>query len=149
LSLLRSGVYSHKQILEEEGRLSILLEEVKEGINAYSESVKSMLDYVIAFSGLVKNASTYFRYGLDTEKRDLVVQVFSELYIENGELKYVAKYGYDTLLKRFSTSISNYGAPQYVFHELVEIANLVKRSLPELKNFMDDLGGCNRSGKVQ
>lgn len=137
LSLLRTGVYTPQQILEEEGRLTVLLEDVRVKINAYSESAKSMLDYVIAFSELVKNASAYFQYALDTEKRDLVVQVFSELYIENGELKYVAKYGYDALLNRFDAQKQNYGAPQYVFLELETIYNLVKISAPTLKKCID------------
>ena len=96
-----------------------------------------MLDYVIAFSELVKNASEYYTYGLDTEKRELVVQVFSELYIDNGELKYVAKYGYDALLRRFDTQYSNSGAPYYVFLELDTIYNLIKSSAPALKKHLD------------
>ena len=110
LSLLRTQVYSPQQILDEEGRLSILLEEVKGSITAYSESAKAMLDYIIAFSELVKNASEYFKYALDLEKRELVIQVFSELYIDSGEMKYVAKYGYDALLRRFDPQFSHSGA---------------------------------------
>ena len=142
LSLLRTGVYTPQQILEEEGRLSISLEDVKTKINAYSDSAKAMLDYVIAFSELVKNASEYYLYGLDTEKRDLVVQVFSELYIENGELKYVAKYGYDALLKRFDAQYSNSGAPQYVILELETIYNLIKSSAPALEKYLDSYTHC-------
>ncbi|MEI8130471.1 MAG: hypothetical protein WCG55_03120 [bacterium] len=40
------------------------------------------------------------------DKRDIVLQVFAELYIENGELKYKATEAYQALLMRFEASIS-------------------------------------------
>ena len=144
LSLLRTGVYTPQQILEEEGRLTILLEQAKSKINVYSLSAKAMLDYVIAFSELVKNASTYFQYALDTEKRELTVQVFTELYVENGEIKFVAKYGYDVLLKRFDCKIPNYGAPQYVFLELESILAELKTVEPMLRRCFESFELVNR-----
>ena len=47
-----------------------------------------------------------FQYDLDTEKRDIGVQVFPELYNMNGNLEYVANEAYNTLLQRFD---ANYG----------------------------------------
>ena len=41
-----------------------------------------------------------------SHKRDIVLQVFTELYIENGELKYKATEAYQALLMRFDASIS-------------------------------------------
>jgi site-specific DNA recombinase len=148
LSLLRTGIYTPHQILEEEGRLTILLAEVKSKIDACSDSAKAMLDYVIAFSELVKNASEYYIYALDTEKRDLAVQVFSELYIESGELKYVAKYGYDALLRRFDPQFSNSGAPHYVLLKLPEITNSIKASLTQLQGFLDNITSSNKQRKA-
>ncbi len=140
LSLLRTGIFTPNQILDEEGRLSIKLEEINSKIKAYSESAKSMLDYVITFSELVKNASKYFKYALDSEKRELVIQAFSELYIENGVVKYIAKYGYDALLKRFDAPNSQSGSPNYVFLELSVITNSIKECLPKLKTFLSHRG---------
>ena len=104
LNLLRTGVFTPAQIIDEEGRLTTLLAEYEEKISALSISTKAMLEYVISFSELAKHVAIYFDKGLDTEKRDIVLQVFSELYIDNGELKYVATEAYHALLKRFDTS---------------------------------------------
>ena len=104
LNLLRTGVFTPAQIIAEEGRLNLLLSELQEKMNSLSVSSKAMLEYIISFSELVKNASAYFEHALDSEKRDIVLQVFSELYIENGELEYVATDAYNALLGRFDTS---------------------------------------------
>ena len=104
LNLLRTGVFTPAQLIEEEGRLTLLLSEIQGKISNLSISAKAMIEYVMSFSELVKNTALYFQYALDTEKRDIVVQVFSELYIENGELKYVANEAYNALLQRFDAN---------------------------------------------
>ena len=110
LNLLRNGVFTAEEVKNEETRLTLLVQDIQTRIKANSESTKAMLDYVITFSELVKNASLYFQYALDTEKRDLVIQVFSELSLSNGELKYVAKEGFNVLLKRLNASTSKLGS---------------------------------------
>lgn len=137
LTLLRTGVYTPQQLIEEEGRLATLLLEARSRMNSYSESARSMLDTIVTFSELVRNASEYFKYGLDFEKRQLTAQVFSKLYIENGEMKYVAKQAYEALLQRLNPQFENSGAPQYVLHELPEITNAIRESFSELKTYMD------------
>lgn len=129
LNLLRTGVFTHEEIKSEEGRLNLLIEEIKNKISANSESTKAMLDYVITFSELIKNAANYFKYALDSEKHELVLQVFSELSFKNGELKYVAKDGFNMLLKRFDAKFAPSGSPHYVFSELQNIYSHVKTSL--------------------
>ena len=104
LNLLRTGVFTPTQIIEEEGRLQTLLANFEEKIQSFSVSTKAMLEYVISFSELTKHTAAYFTHGLDTEKRDIVMQVFSELYITNGELKYVANEAFEALLKRYDAS---------------------------------------------
>ncbi len=104
LNLLRTKVFTAEQIIEEEGRLTALLAEYEEKISELSISAKAMLEYVISFSELAKHAAFYFNGGLDNDKRDIVMQVFTELYIENGELKYVATEAYQALLMRFDAS---------------------------------------------
>ncbi len=116
LNLLRTGVFAPAQIIEEEGRLQTLLANFEEKIQSLSVSTKAMLEYVISFSELTKHTAAYFTHGLDTEKRDIVIQVFSELYITNGELKYVANEAFEALLRRYDASktlscgVSEYGA---------------------------------------
>lgn len=110
LNLLRNGLFTPEQIKDEENRLTLQVQDIQNKIKANSESTKAMLDYVITFSELVKNASLYFKHALDTEKRDLLIQIFSELSLDNGELKYVAKEGFGVLLRRLSTSSSLTGS---------------------------------------
>lgn len=100
LNLLRTGVFSAAQLIEEEGRLNTVIAEYSEKIEKLSVSYKMMSEFVVSFSELTKHTAAYFEQALDSEKRDIVLQVFSELYIESGELKYEAKEGYRELLQR-------------------------------------------------
>ena len=60
-----------------------------------------MLRYVITFSELVKNATLYYEHALDSEKREIITQVFSELVFNKRKLvKYKAKDGFEAILNR-------------------------------------------------
>jgi len=68
-----------------------------------------MLKYVITFSELVKMANLYYNHALDTEKRDIATQVFSELFVANKELADIkAKEGFQALFARHDL---NSGSP--------------------------------------
>jgi len=133
LNLLRTGVFTTAQMIEEEGRLQSLLKNYEEKISRFSVSTKAILEYVISFSELARHAASYFEYCLDSEKRDLVIQVFSELYIEDGELKYEAKQAYNLLLKRHNTSNTLSCGEDYVFLELIKIYEFAKTNKPILE----------------
>ncbi len=111
LNLLRTGVFTHEEIKTEECRLNQLLAGIQNKINANSESTKAMLDYVITFSELVKNAVSYFKHALDSEKHELVCQIFSELSFRDGKLNYIAKDGYNVLLRRHNVKFAPSGSP--------------------------------------
>jgi hypothetical protein len=88
-------------IKDEQERLSAQLDAVQAEMRVYGESAKEMLKYVLTFSELAKNASLYYKFALDNERREIVMQVFSELVFVDGHLKtYVGKDGFDVLLKR-------------------------------------------------
>jgi hypothetical protein len=92
-------------ITSEEIRLNGLLKSVHEEIRAYGESAQEMLQYVISFSELVKNASLYFQHALDSERRDIATQVFYELVIKNKNVEdYRGKDGFEALLGRVRLS---------------------------------------------
>lgn len=93
-------------------RLNIEIEECQTELKANAESSQKILEYVISFSELIKNASVYFEHALDSEKREIVNQIFSELYYTNGELKYIAKQGFSALFCRNDEAIAPYGAAQ-------------------------------------
>ena len=134
------------QIIEEEGRLTTLLMEIEEKMKGFSEPVKSMLDCVISFSELVKHAAFYYKHALDTQKRAIVVQVFSELYIEHGELKYQATEAYNALLMRYDAPIPVTCGQDYVVLELEQIYAHIRMSTPKLATVIN-AGINNRKAK--
>ncbi|HEV3245052.1 MAG TPA: recombinase family protein [Candidatus Paceibacterota bacterium] len=101
ISLIRTGGMTPDAVVAEETRLNGALNVVHEEIRAYGESAQEMLRYVISFSELVRNASTYFKYALDSEKREIATQVFYEIVVTDKKVEnYVAKDGFDALLRR-------------------------------------------------
>lgn len=133
ITLLRTNVMSVEDITFEENRLKEEIEKIQAHIQANTESTQVMYDYIVTFSHLIKEKTDYFEYGLDSEKRSIVLLVFSELSIFNGEIKYEAKEGYKSLLQRFDADYANYGGPQYIFSKLEEIYDDVKLSTSKLR----------------
>ena len=98
-------------IQDEESRISLKLAEIEVKMRAQTESAEEILDYVISFSELVKNAALYYKHALDTEKQELASNVFSELVIYSRKLRsYKAKEGFEALLNRQNTHIGSSGA---------------------------------------
>ena len=128
--LLRTGVFTVEQILEEEAKLKASIAEYDEKISDLSVSAKAMLDYIVSFSELVRQMAIYFEHGLDTEKRDITVQVFSELFIDSGEFKYQAREGYDALLRRFDASSNLSCGEDYIVHEGERIYHSLQNERP-------------------
>lgn len=111
ISLLREGAMEPDEIVKEFRATEEQLKEVEARQQAYNESERDMLDYVITFSELVKEASTIYKVANDEEKRRLTFLIFSELTIVDGKLeKYVAKDPFASLLSR-RTDIVYSGAP--------------------------------------
>ena len=137
LTLLRTGAFTAAEIIQEEGRLQTLLAEYEEKIASFSMSTKAMLEYVISYSELIKHIAFYFGEGLDTEKRDIVIQAFSELFIENGELKYVATEAYQALLERFDASKTQSCSEDYVILEVERIYHLALKATPMLNKILN------------
>jgi site-specific DNA recombinase len=132
ITMMRMGMMGPQAIKEDEERLKISLDQVTQQIQVYSESVQEMLKFVISFSELVKNASLHFKYALDSEKREIVVEMFSELIFRDRELvKYSVRDGYDALLKRKEHS----GSPDYLFSELYNMYPRVMLSMHRLGRF--------------
>lgn len=137
LNLLRTKVFTAEQLIEEEGRLNALLADFEQKISELSISTKAMLEYVISFSELARHTAAYFGHGLDVHKRDIVLQVFTELYIEDGELKYTATEAYNALLMRYDASKTLSCGEDYVVLELIKIYNLAKHSKPFLQTIFN------------
>ncbi|NMB47928.1 recombinase family protein [Candidatus Kuenenbacteria bacterium] len=100
ITLLRNNVMSIEDIGEQESKLKQELEMVEQKTAAHKEAAGEMLNYIVTFSELVKNASLYYKHALDSEKREIATQVFSELVFNNKILaNYNAKEGFEALIK--------------------------------------------------
>jgi site-specific DNA recombinase len=96
ITILRTGVMSAEALRGDEERLKAEMERVNAEITARGVSAREMLDFTIAFSELVKNAGLYFEHALDSEKRQLTTEVFSELvFRDRAVVKYSAKDGFE------------------------------------------------------
>ena len=101
ITLLRNQAMTPEEINQEEIRLKNELITIDQKTIAHQEGANEMLKYVITFSELIKMANLYYKHALDTEKRDLVTQVFTELVFKDRKLvNYVAKDGFEALLRR-------------------------------------------------
>ena len=101
ISLLRQNILDIKQYNQDKNTIEAKIEELDEEILKSKTDPEEMLSSVLNFSELMKNASLYYKNSLDSEKRELTVNVFSELIMTGRILaNYKAKEGFDALLKR-------------------------------------------------
>ena len=99
--------------------------------NAHKKSASKMLKYIITFSDLVKMASIYYKNTINTEKRYIATNIFTELVITNKKLANIkAKEDFGVLFKRHDLISCS---PDYLFTELFDIFPVVKISLNKLK----------------
>ena len=107
VTLLRTGAMDADTVREEQKRLEAKLMVVSEEIKTYAESVPEMLKYIMTFSEVVRDAGLYFKYALDSEKREIASLVFGELVFKDRQLiSYEARDGFKALLQRRSVSFS-------------------------------------------
>ena len=136
LTLLRTESMSMEEIVSEQERLKEVIAHQQIIIKANTESSQVMLDFVITFSNLLKGATEYFELSLDNEKRALLIAVFSELKLINGELKYVVKEGYNGLFQAKCASNGDSGDPQFLFSNLEQVYLAVKSVKPQLEKLL-------------
>ena len=99
ITLMRTAAMAPEDIAVEAERLNALLLNINAEISAYSESAPEMLKFIMRFSELVKDASLYYRFALDNEKREMIMTMFSELVFKERKLvKYTAKEGFGALM---------------------------------------------------
>jgi hypothetical protein len=130
ITILRTGIMSPDALRTEEERLKAEMEQVSVDIAARAVSAQEMLDFTIAFSELVKNQSLYFENALDSERRQLTIEVFSELIFKDRSLvKYSAKDGFEALLRRNRAT----GSPLTLISELCTIYPMVRLSMESMR----------------
>ncbi len=110
ISLLRANTMGIEEIAKEEKRLNEELENIENKTHAHKEAANEMLKYIITFSELVKMANVYYKHALDTEKREIATQVFSELTIVDRKLSNIkAKEGFAALFARHNLTSGSRG----------------------------------------
>lgn len=100
ITLLRNNVSTIDEYSKDVERLEQELSVNAQKMEIYRESEHEMLKYVITFSELVKMASEYYKHALDSEKREIVAQVFSELILFDLSFQFIPKDGFSALFLR-------------------------------------------------
>jgi DNA invertase Pin-like site-specific DNA recombinase len=114
ISLLRNETMSIEEISKDEKRLNRDLELIEEKTGAHKEAASEMLKFIITFSELIKMASIYYKHALDTEKREIATQVFSELTIRDRKLAdFKAKEGFQALFMRHDLMFGSLGGTAF------------------------------------
>ena len=101
ITLLRNEVSTPETFAADTARLETELAEVAAKMAIYQEAAHEMLKYVLTFSELINLASECYKHALDTEKREMVTNAFSELVFFGGEFKFIPKDGFRALFARF------------------------------------------------
>ena len=99
ITLLRTNSMSIEGLKDDEDKLNAQIAEIDQRLNIYTAAAHEMLQYVLTFSELVKNASLYYKHALDGEKRELATAAFTELIFRDRKLvKYTLNEGFEALL---------------------------------------------------
>ena len=132
MTLLRHNTYTAEEYAKEMIILEGDLKEISKKMTSYDESEHKMLKYILTFSELLKNANLYYKNALDTERREIVSEVFSELVFRDKKLaNYTTKKGYEALFKCRELSS---GGQEYLFSELHNIYHEIKKTVERLKH---------------
>lgn len=102
LSLLKTGVYSPENFLEEENKLNNELTDIQTAEQTSDASMHEVIKDIVRLSELLKNAGLYYSFADSREKEQIMRVIFSELSISGNTLKYKCKNGFLALQNRFN-----------------------------------------------
>jgi len=100
VTLLRTRASTAEEYTTDVERLEAELKLNEEKMGIYRHAESEMLQYVLTFSELVKMASQYYKHALDSEKREITTNVFTELVYFNNEFLFEPKEAYSALFQR-------------------------------------------------
>jgi len=120
------------EIRKEKEGLQCQLREIDKKVEAYSESEEEMLDFVLNFSELMKEASAIYKQATTQEKQRLTKLVFTELTIFDGKLEYKATEEFEPLLNRKEMTSGSLGGAYQLKSELFGDILTVLSGLTEL-----------------
>ncbi len=118
ITLLRNNTMTASEYTQDRSRLEQELENVKNEMTELASSEHEMLNQILTFSELVKNAALYFEHACDSEKHEIIAAAISELTFVDKELANIkAKEGFEALFARHNLNVGSEGGIRT--HDLV------------------------------
>jgi len=132
LTLLKSGVYTPDDYLNEETRLKKQIEKLSQE-RQIQASIGETIQKVIELSELLKRAVFYYFLAKPTKKEQLIGYVFSELSYDGNTFKSQCKKGF----KALQTSFTSFSGEDAGFSELLDQFPDIQESIAQLKIILD------------
>lgn len=101
LSLLKTGVYTPENLIEEETKLNNELSKLKDTENVSDVAMHNTMKDIVKLSELIKNIVPYYNFANPHEKEKIIRIIFSELYISQDIFNYKVKKGFECFENRF------------------------------------------------
>lgn len=129
LQLLKSGVYTPENLLEEETSLNTELSAIQDEEIVSDLSMQAVMLDIRKLSELVKHGSEFYYQAKSPEKEQIIKIMFSELFISESALQYKCKKGFQALDNRYLLVCD----PTDWLSELLNLSQLIRVSLEELR----------------
>ena len=100
LTLLKNGVYTGEDYLEEELQITQKLEKLRNAEEASEISMQEVVKDVVFLSELLEDAYLYYILANPSEKQLIITKVFSELTLSGDTLHYKCRNGFKVLENR-------------------------------------------------
>jgi site-specific DNA recombinase len=94
LTLLKNGVYTGQDYLNEESVIAKKLENLREREKSNNVSMQEVVKDVVFLSELLEDAYLYYTLANPTEKQQIITKVFSELLLSGETLNYKCRNGF-------------------------------------------------------
>ncbi len=130
LSLLTTGAYAPKDIVEEQDNLNAELDKLIQNEEVSETAMADLMKDITTLSELIKNAVPVYDKADQREKETIVRVVFSELFVSKNTLEYEAKKGFEPFADRISALCD----PIAWLSELCRERAWVKRAVADLQN---------------
>ena len=103
LPLLKTGVYSPENFLDEENKLAAELDAIQGDEQVSDASMHEVIKDLVKLSELLKDGYKWYDSADSIEKEEIIRIIFSELFVSGNTLTYQCKNGFKPLQSRFNT----------------------------------------------
>lgn len=102
LTLLKTGVYTPENFLEEENKLNSELMVIQEEKQVSDISMHEVIKDVVKLSELLNDVDGSYSFADSAEKEEITRVIFSELYVSENTFDFRCKNGFQSLESRFN-----------------------------------------------